>query len=105
MGTDIQTKWLAEQAYWVERNREDVEYHPSEVNRYDFEPKNPTLGQFQVLIAVDNPINGMQAMAVAPVVNGLVDYDNITIAYAGTNFGEREVRNGNMAKMASRCTS
>ncbi|NQM14040.1 hypothetical protein HO422_08035 [Streptococcus suis] len=69
MSTDIQTKWLAEQAYWVERNREDVEYHPSEGNRYDFEPKNPNLGQFQVLKAVDNPKNGMQAMAVAPVVN------------------------------------
>ncbi|HFI0140321.1 TPA: hypothetical protein ACGOR2_001439 [Streptococcus suis] len=69
MSTDIQTKWLAEQAYWVEKNREYVEYHPSEGNRYDFEPKNPTLGQFQVLKAVDNPTNGMQAMAVAPVVN------------------------------------
>ncbi|HEL2031951.1 TPA: hypothetical protein U1164_001406 [Streptococcus suis] len=104
MSTDIQTKWLAEQAYWVERNREDVEYHPCEGNRYDFEPKNPTLGQFQVLKAVDNPINGMQAMAVAPVVNGLVNYDNITIAYAGTNFWEREIRDENMAKMASRRT-
>ncbi|WP_193433847.1 hypothetical protein [Streptococcus suis] len=62
-------------------------------------------GKFQVLAVEDNTANGMQAIAVAPVVNGLVDYDNITIAYAGTNFGEREIRNENMAKMASRRTS
>ncbi|MBF0839168.1 triacylglycerol lipase, partial [Streptococcus danieliae] len=43
---------------------------------------------FQVLRVSDNQSNGMQAMAVAPVVNGVVDYDNITIAYAGTNFSD-----------------
>lgn len=43
-------------------------------------------GQYRVLAVEDNTVNGMQAMAVAPVVNGVVDYDNITIAYAGTNF-------------------
>ena len=33
--------------------------------------------------------NGMQAMTVAPVDrNGKVDYSHITIAYAGTNFGD-----------------
>ena len=33
--------------------------------------------------------NGMQAMTVAPVnKNGKVDYSHITIAYAGTNFGD-----------------
>ncbi|MDW8743621.1 hypothetical protein Q7W37_11460 [Streptococcus suis] len=62
-------------------------------------------GQYRVLAVGDNTANGMQAMAVAPVVNGVVDYDNITIAYAGTNFGEREIRNENMAKMASRYSS
>lgn len=34
---------------------------------------------------IDNLENGMQAMAVAPVVNGEVDKSWIVIAYAGTN--------------------
>ena len=32
----------------------------------------------------------MQAMTVSPVnKNGKVDYSHITVAYAGTNFGDR----------------
>ncbi|MBF0779757.1 hypothetical protein IR114_01500 [Granulicatella sp. 19428wC4_WM01] len=33
----------------------------------------------------DNLSNGMQAMAVAPVIDGQVDISQIVIAYAGTN--------------------
>nr|WP_018370615.1 hypothetical protein [Streptococcus marimammalium] len=51
-----------------------------------------TLKKYQVLAVQDNnndadPTNdnGMQAMAVAPVVNGEVDTTQIVIAYAGTN--------------------
>ncbi|WP_165437335.1 hypothetical protein [Streptococcus ruminantium] len=62
MATDEQYKWLAEQVYWVEQKRDDVQYHPISDSHYPFDPKNPQLGQFQVLKVEDNPTNGMQAM-------------------------------------------
>ena len=44
-------------------------------------------GKFKIITPpVDNPSNGMQAMAVAPVdKNGNVDDSHVVIAYAGTN--------------------
>ena len=41
--------------------------------------------QFLVLATENNTSNGMQAMAVAPIVNGKPDTSQIIIAYAGTN--------------------
>lgn len=102
---DKKYRYLSDQSYWLDKSRTDVDYRPKEDEKYYFDKEDKSLGQFKVLAVEDNTANGMQAMAVAPVVNGVVDYDNITIAYAGTNFGEREVRNENMAKMASRRTS
>ncbi|MGT2743680.1 hypothetical protein [Streptococcus plurextorum] len=49
-------------------------------------------GQYRVLAVEDNTANGIQAMAVAPVVDGKVDTTQITIAYAGTNFGDGKDR-------------
>ncbi|HEL0560471.1 TPA: hypothetical protein TUR69_000655 [Streptococcus equi subsp. zooepidemicus] len=40
---------------------------------------------YRVLKAEDNPDNGMQAMAVAPIKDGKEDRSHIVIAYAGTN--------------------
>ncbi|MDG3131456.1 hypothetical protein MKL26_00260 [Streptococcus suis] len=88
MLTDEQSKWLAEQVYWLEQEREDVRYSPFEGSQYPFDPTIPSHGQFQVLQVEDNHANGMQAMAVSPVVNVVADYNYITIAYAGTNFGD-----------------
>ncbi|MDG3131458.1 hypothetical protein MKL26_00270 [Streptococcus suis] len=88
MLTDIQNNRLSDKSYWVELKRNDVDYHPIENMIYNYDDDNPSLGQFQVLQVEDNHANGMQAMAVAPVVNGVVDYNYITIAYAGTNFGD-----------------
>src|SRR5699024_8113881 len=42
--------------------------------------------KYKILKVEVNTINGMQAMAVAPVENGKVDTSKIVIAYAGTNF-------------------
>ncbi|HEM3608973.1 TPA: hypothetical protein U1C28_002093 [Streptococcus suis] len=69
MTIDLYNKWLAEQVYWVDQKKDDVRYHPVENSRYPFDPKNPALGQFKVLKVEENQTNGMQAMAVAPVVN------------------------------------
>jgi hypothetical protein len=40
---------------------------------------------YVVLDTEDNPVNGFQAMAVAPLVNGAPDLSQITLSYAGTN--------------------
>lgn len=84
--TDEQYKWLAEQSYWVEEDREDVRYHPEEGELYNYNPQNKALGQYQVLKVEDNTAKGMQAMAVAPVdKDGNMDTSQVVIAYAGTN--------------------
>ena len=84
--TEEQYKWLAEQSYWVEKVRDDVDYHPEKGKKYFFNGKDNRLGQFQVLAAEDNTANGMQAMAVAPAdKDGHVNTSQVVIAYAGTN--------------------
>ena len=91
--TEEQYKWLAEQSYWVEKVRDDVDYHPEKGKKYFFNGKDNRLGQFQVLAAEDNTANGMQAMAVAPVdKDGNVDNSQVVIAYAGTNFSDEHDR-------------
>ncbi|MGT2884505.1 hypothetical protein ACVRZS_06110 [Streptococcus ferus] len=32
--TEEQYKWLAEQSYWVEKVRDDVDYHPEKGKKY-----------------------------------------------------------------------
>ena len=92
MRSTEQLNLLSEQSYWVDRGKKNVEYHPKEDEYYYYNYKDRSLGQFKVLKVSDNQINGMQAMAVAPVINGQVDHNNITIAYAGTNFGDANDR-------------
>jgi hypothetical protein len=41
--------------------------------------------EYWVLDTANNPVNGFQAMAVAPIVDGAPDLSRITISYAGTN--------------------
>ncbi|HFR3702964.1 TPA: hypothetical protein ACHVE0_001975 [Streptococcus suis] len=105
MMTEQQSNWLATQVYSVDGQKNDGQYETISKGTYYYDKNNPEIGQFKVLAAEDNTVNVMQAMAVAPVVDGKVDTTQITIAYEGTNFGEREVRNENMAKMASRYSS
>lgn len=45
--------------------------------------------EYKVIETRNNPLNGMQAMAVAPLVNGKPDTSQIVIAYAGTNSSDR----------------
>lgn len=40
---------------------------------------------YEVLATDDNAVNGFQAMAVAPVVNGVADVSQVVVSYAGTN--------------------
>ena len=43
---------------------------------------------YSIIKVEDNISNGMQAMAVAPIKNNIVDTSEIIIAYAGTNPGD-----------------
>ncbi|MGT2950104.1 hypothetical protein BU202_02855 [Streptococcus cuniculi] len=90
--TDEQLNLLSQQSYWVDSSRSDVKYHPKVGKDYYYNYKDKSIGRFRVLKVADNQTNGMQAMAVAPVVNGEVDYSQITIAYAGTNFSDGKDR-------------
>ncbi|AND79408.1 hypothetical protein [Streptococcus pantholopis] len=84
MITEEQTRWLVDKVYWVEEARDDVDYHPKEDKTYFFSRDKEELGQFKVLKVKDDTDNGMQAMAVAPIVDGEPDTPQIVIAYAGT---------------------
>ncbi|QNE36473.1 hypothetical protein [Leifsonia shinshuensis] len=45
--------------------------------------------QYQVIDTQNHPANGFQAMAVAPLVDGIPDLSHIVISYAGTNPNHR----------------
>ncbi|MBF0779765.1 MULTISPECIES: SA1320 family protein [unclassified Granulicatella] len=85
MITDEMYSKISEKVYWTEKKRLDVPYHPQKNMIYKYDDDKDTLGQFHVIDVEDNLSNGMQAMAVAPVIDGQVDTSQIVIAYAGTN--------------------
>ncbi|MGT2715326.1 SA1320 family protein [Streptococcus respiraculi] len=67
----------------------DVYYVDSKKTVIPFQKRDKVAGdKYQILRVSDNQTNGMQAMAVAPVVNGEVDASQITIVYAGTNIDD-----------------
>ena len=75
----------------MQNNVSDKNYVDISATVYDIDKKKIEKGQkihgnkFEVLDTESNSINGMQAMAVAPVDNdGNVDTSKIIIAYAGT---------------------
>lgn len=45
--------------------------------------------RYQVIDTYDHPANGFQAMAVAPLVDGVPDLSRIVVSYAGTNPNHR----------------
>ncbi|MEX2784512.1 hypothetical protein AB3331_04910 [Streptococcus sp. H49] len=49
MVTEEQNRWLADKVYWIEENRNDVQYHPEEGENYYYNDRDESLGQFQVL--------------------------------------------------------
>ncbi|AUW96071.1 hypothetical protein [Streptococcus pluranimalium] len=68
---------LADDVYNVENSKSDEIVKKGSIVGND---------KYIVIHSKDNPDNGMQAMAVAPVdKNGEVDYSEVVIAYAGLN--------------------
>lgn len=77
MVTEEDYRLLSERVYDVDSQKDVI---PFKENQKILD------GRYKVLKAKDNRANGMQAMAVAPVdKNGNVDYNEVVIAYAGTN--------------------
>ncbi|HEL0247311.1 TPA: hypothetical protein TUD09_001581, partial [Streptococcus equi subsp. zooepidemicus] len=89
--SDSSYKKLAEQVYYVETRKAKLDRKRVIDNTRKI--TDPKTGQiFKVLLVQDNNNdanktndNGMQAMAVAPIVKGDVDTSQVVIAYAGTN--------------------
>ncbi|MGT2738220.1 triacylglycerol lipase, partial [Streptococcus pantholopis] len=78
MVTEENYKDIADKVYAVEDGKDSYTVR----EEYTFQSNNQ---KFQVLKAKDNLDNGMQAMAVVPIVDGEPDTSQIVIAYAGTN--------------------
>ncbi|EEY80848.2 triacylglycerol lipase [Streptococcus gordonii] len=83
MITDKSFNYLVDQVYEVDKNKNSTPWKAGDELRKDSQ-------SFRVLSAKDNTANGMQAMAVAPIdkATGKVDYSQVVIAYAGTNFAD-----------------
>ncbi|MGT2867129.1 hypothetical protein [Streptococcus fryi] len=63
MSSDVQNSWLAEQAYWVDGLRDDVNYHPKKAKIYNYNPDDKNLGQFQVLAVEDTQTKDIEVLA------------------------------------------
>lgn len=83
MITDKSFNYLVDQVYEIDKNKNSTPWKAGDELRKDSQ-------SFRVLSAKDNTANGMQAMAVAPIdkATGKVDYSQVVIAYAGTNFAD-----------------
>ncbi|MEX2784510.1 hypothetical protein AB3331_04900 [Streptococcus sp. H49] len=91
MVTEKNYKEIADDVYDVDSERVDAP-----IKKGDLVANN----QFQVITdPVDNLDNGMQAMAVAPIVDGEPDTSQIVIAYAGPHFS----RNNSLLNGACLC--
>ncbi|MBS9334564.1 lipase [Fructobacillus sp. M1-13] len=79
MISDVSYNKLATQSYFLDPGHSENDLRP-------IEGKTKTFGNadFRILRTI-NHRSGMQAMAVAPIVDGQVDTSEVVIAYAGTN--------------------
>ena len=84
MTTAEEYKELADKAYRVDPLWFDPPYVKDTRFRVDVDGSGATR-QYQVLDSQNNESNGFQAMAVAPVVKGVVDTSHVVVVFAGTN--------------------
>lgn len=75
---------IAATSYWVD----PLERHPTLVKGDDFATANDRQ-KVQVFDTATDPATGFQGMAIVPVVDGLPDYSEVYIAFAGTNPDDR----------------
>ncbi|MGT2907864.1 hypothetical protein [Streptococcus dentiloxodontae] len=90
MITDQDYRYIADISYWVDSGKKEKLFTPKEetiINSIDIKGLSQS---YQIISELaNNTNNGMQAMAVAPVVNGKADTSEIILAYAGTNFKDK----------------
>ncbi|HEV7185520.1 MAG: hypothetical protein ACHP7F_06520 [Actinomycetales bacterium] len=86
MTTAEEYMFLAEYAYRVDRLIQDP---PPAIDERFNVGSGDHKQLYQVLDTEDHPANGFQAMAVAPVVDGVPDLSHIVVSYAGTNAEHR----------------
>lgn len=82
MTTAEQYMDMADYAYRVDRLIQDP---PPRVGEEFTAGSGDHRQKYRVIDTEDNPVNGFQAMAVVPVVNGIPDMSHIVVSYAGTN--------------------
>ena len=88
MISDQDFKILASEAYQVDIKKSGEPWLKGDI----LENRNLSRS-YEVLKVEDNTTNGMQAMAVAPVKNNIIDTSEIVIAYAGKNTGDLKGNN------------
>lgn len=78
--TDEDYNKISDTAYWIDplHKKYDPTIKDSEIREINGK-------EYEILRVENNTDNGMQAMAVAPIVNGKADTSQVVIAYAGTN--------------------
>ncbi|MFE4468038.1 hypothetical protein ACFRFH_04395 [Leifsonia sp. NPDC056824] len=82
MTTAEEYRDLANKAYDVDRLHQDPPLSVGE--EFDAGSGDHTQA-YQVIDTQDHPANGFQAIAVAPIVDGVPDMSHIVVSYAGTN--------------------
>ncbi|MBC2266168.1 hypothetical protein HCB37_16830 [Listeria booriae] len=88
MTTEKDLNRLADTSYWVDKGKENIPFNPKKGTILTPKTIKGLTQSYKVLKVEDNTKNGMQAMAVAPIKNGVVDTSEVIIAYAGTNFDD-----------------
>lgn len=78
--TDEDYNKISDTAYWIDpiHKKYDSKIKKDEIRKINGK-------KYKILDVENNSDNGMQAMAVAPIVNGKADTSQVIIAYAGTN--------------------
>lgn len=83
MATDKDYNQFSDMVYWLDPKHPDYDPTLKEGSIKQYNNQN-----YQILKIKTESSNGMQAMAIAPLnSNGYPDTTQLTVAYAGTNFG------------------
>ncbi|MBC1434884.1 hypothetical protein HB848_05990 [Listeria rocourtiae] len=88
MATERDYNVFADEAYQIDKARAKREDR-APLLKGDILEGTKLSQSYKVLKVEDNNKNGMQAMAVAPIINGVVDTSEVVIAYAGTDFDDK----------------
>ena len=81
--TDKDLAWLNDYVYTVDKAKSTKDgINIPKKNKLVELPKNKKI---MVVDTVDNKKNGYQGLAVAPIINGKPDYNNVVVVSAGTN--------------------